>query len=300
MALAIDAASTTMSFVQGTAKADVKAGTKFAVLHCTNGANLKAGDTQPSGKVNSTEAVKVKGNVFVTCGSDDFVLDGHEFGMAQVTELQAYEFLYAGRVSNEGSVAINMKAGFGTNPSLDVDPHPGQSIDEEIFNIVGLNIVRKTTPRLGFSVDFVFGDHPNNTVPWTFQNTVSGATNFLQRTFRAQHFVVYFLTRPNSTTTPTILGRIGWAIVWDFTYQWTAANKTPTVTKKNSQLFPGTFKLGAPDPLDAWARIAVNRTGATTPNQDRAAVTAVWDQRKDPLCKQSTSWPAGFPADFFK
>ena len=65
-------------------------------------------------------------------------------------------------------------------------------------------------------------------------------------------------------------------------------------------LFPGEPRIGAPDPGDPMAAIALSRRGATTNAQDIAAQDAAWNQRRSPICEQKRERPPGFRANFFK
>lgn len=299
MALIVDDGSVAMSFVAPGARAAVHPGTHFAVAHCTTGANLGAGNSMPAGKVKVNDAITVTGNVFVQATGNEFDFGDHEFGMAQVTELLRYEFLYVGRLPSEGSVLLDMKSQFSRNPSLDVQPLAGETVDQHVFSFMNLETQRVTTPRVGFNVKVTFGDHPNNVVPLRFDNTVTHAPNFLARILRIQHFVVYFLTRASATASPRILGRLGWAVTWDCDLNWSRATMRPRVAPSRLELFPGTFKPGPPPAGDVWAQIAVARTGPTTNGQDEAAVGRIFDTRQPPGCQQSGRRPDGFRSGFF-
>lgn len=299
MALIVDEASVDMTWHTRGAKAAVHPGSQFAVLHCTAGANTAAGNTTPPGKVKTNDAIEVKGTVFVQATGNEFDLGDHEFGMVQVTELHAYEFLYVGRLASDGSVQLDVRAGFTKNPSLDVQPDAGESVDDHIFSFNNLEVKRVTTPRTGFELTVTFGDHPNNVVPWRFDNTRTHSSNFLARIRRVQHFVVYFVTRASRTAAPRILGRLGWAVTWDCDVNWTTATMRPRLTTNRAELFPGSFKSGPPPAGDHWAQIAVDRTGPATNVQDGDAVNRIYDTHLPPGCKESTAPPDGFRANFF-
>ncbi|WP_395701306.1 hypothetical protein [Aquabacterium sp.] len=299
MALIVDDSSANMSFSAAGAKAAVHLGTHFAVVHCSAGANLGAGNSTPAGKVKNTDAIQIKGTVFVEATGNEFDLGDREFGMVQVTELYDYQFQYAGRLASDGSALLNVLAGFTKNPSLDVQPASGESTDEHIFSFMNLDVKRVTTPRTGFEVTVLFGDHPNNVVPLRYDNQTSHSPNFLARIRRVQHFVVYFLTRGSATETPRILGRLGWAVTWDCDVNWTIATMRPKLTMKRAELFPGSFKLGPPPASDNWAQIAVNRSGPATNAQDTAAVDRIYSTHAPPVCQESPSPPDGFRSNFF-
>lgn len=299
MALIVDDASVTMTWHPGGARAAVHPGTQFAVMHCTAGANIAAGNSTPPGRVKTNDAIQIKGKVFVQATANEFDLGDHQFGMVQVTELNAYQFLYVGRLASDGSTLLDLRAGFTRNPSLDVQPDVGESIDDHIFSFANLETRRVTAPRTGFELTLSFGDHPNNVVPWRFDNTLTHSTNYLARLWRSQHFVVYFVTRASAAAPLRILGRLGWAVTWDGDVDWTVATMRPRVTLNRAELFPGTFKAGPPAGADAWAQIALARTGPATNAQDGAAVDRAYATHLGPVCQQSASRPAGFRSTFF-
>lgn len=300
MAIIVDDSSVTMQFLPGAAKAAIHPGLQFAVVHCTAGANTGAGNTVPAGKVKTNDAIQMKGKVFVEATANEFDFGDHEFGMVQVTELHDYQFQYVGRLDSDGSVLLNLRAGFTKSPSLDVEPVGGETVDEHIFSFSNLETKRVTTPRTGFEITVTFGDHPNNVVPWRFDNTTTHSPNFLARIRRAQHFVVYFVTRASASATPRILGRLGWAVTWDCDVNWTTATMRPRLTMNRAELFPGTFKLGPPPAADDWAQIAVSRTGPSTNAQDTTVVNAIYANHQPPACRESATRPDGFRSDFFR
>jgi hypothetical protein len=46
--------------------------------------------------------------------------------------------------------------------------------------------------------------------------------------------------------------------------------------------------------------LALSRNGPTTNAMDASATDAAWNQRRDPICKQSKDRPPGFPSNFFQ
>jgi hypothetical protein len=145
-----------------------------------------------------------------------------------------------------------------------------------------------------------FGDHPNNTIPYQFQNTVTHAPNFLARAWRVQTFAVYFVTRSTKNAPLDILGDLGWVVRWKVDFNWTSASPTPTAILRDAFLAPSVlgFHLG-PDPDDSWSHIALNRTPPATNKQDDDTVNAIFTQRRSPLLTQSPDRPADLPANFF-
>jgi hypothetical protein len=299
MALNVLADGASIQWTTSGAVAACHTGTQFALLHCTKGANLAAGDRSPAGKVKRFDAVEMEGKVFVEATANEFDLGDRQFGMVQVTELLFYEFLYAGRRNTEGSCNLNLRAGFAVNPSLDVESGSGQTIDDKIFDPGTLLVDRVTAPKTGFNVTVRFGDHPHNTIPYRFENRLTGARNFLALAARAQKFVVYFVTRANATAPVTILGRFDWAVDWVIEFGWSVATQKPTASVRRADILQGAFQRGAPSPLDNPATIAINRTLPTANKQDNDAVDAIYGHRRSPLLTQSKSWPPGFRTDFF-
>lgn len=300
MALNLDASSAKINWLENGAIAACHTGRQFAILHCTAGANLGAGDSMPAGKVKRADAMQMEGSVFVEATANEFDIGDREFGMVQVTELIRYEFLYAGRLESEGSCLMNMMAGFTANPSLDVERAAGGSFDDRIFDPGTLIVDRVTTPRTGFNITIRFGDHPHNTIPYRFQNTVTRARNFLARAWRVQTFAVYFVTRANKTAPLTILGDLGWVVRWKIDFTWRSGAVTPTTILRDSFLAPSVlgFHLG-PDPGDSWSTLAVNRTPPATNKQDDDTVNAIFNQRRSPMLVQARDRPADLHADFF-
>ena len=52
----------------------------FALLHCTKGANLTAGDRSPAGKVKLFDAVKLEGSVFLQATANEFDIGNRQIG----------------------------------------------------------------------------------------------------------------------------------------------------------------------------------------------------------------------------
>ena len=134
MAINLDASTAKIAWTTSGAAAACHTGSQFALLHCTKGANLGAGDRSPAGKVKLFDAVELEGSVFLDATANEFDIGDREIGMVQTTELMFYEFVYAGRRDTEGSCKLDLKAGFTNNPSLDVQSGPGQTIDDKIFD----------------------------------------------------------------------------------------------------------------------------------------------------------------------
>jgi hypothetical protein len=165
VALNLDAGTANIAWKTKGAAAGVWVGREFALLHCTKNANLRAGDTLPPGKVNAGPAVEIEGTVFLEATANEFDIGTFEFGMVQISFIHTYRFLYVGRVDSEGSTAIDIRQGFTDNPSLDVLPATGETIDEHIFSPTNQTVDRVARGRKGFNVKVTFTDHPNNSIP---------------------------------------------------------------------------------------------------------------------------------------
>jgi hypothetical protein len=87
--------------VESGAIAACHTGSKFAILHCTSGANLGAGDRMPAGKVKSADAMQMEGSVFVGRQPMGSISEIASLGWCRCAEPDPYEFLYAGRLSPE-------------------------------------------------------------------------------------------------------------------------------------------------------------------------------------------------------
>jgi hypothetical protein len=297
--MAIEIDSATIVWTTSGAVAACKTGSLFALLHCTKGANLGAGDRSPAGKVKLFDAVELEGRLFLEATANEFEIGERQIGMVQTTELLFYEFVYAGRRDTEGSCNLNLKAGFAVNPSLDVQSGTGQSIDDKIFDEATLLIERVTTPKTGFNVTVRFGDHPNNVIPYRFQNGLTGARNYLALAARAQKFNVYLVTRENATSPIEILGRFNWAANWIVEFAWSVRTGKPTATTRRADILDGAFVMGTLLAGDPSNNIVFARSRPTANKQDEDAVNAIYNRRRAPLLTESRHWPAGFRTDFF-
>jgi hypothetical protein len=299
MAINLDASTAKIAWTTSGAMAACHTGSQFALLHCTKGANLGAGDRSPAGKVKRFDAVELEGSVFLEATANELDIGDRQIGMVQTTELLFYEFVYAGRRDTEGSCKLDLKAGFAANPSLDVQSGPGQTIDDKIFDFSTLLIDRVTAPKAGFNVTVRFGDHPNNVIPYRFQNGLTGARNFLAVAARAQKFNVYLVTRASATAPVEILGRFNWAVDWIVEFAWSVRTGRPTATTRRADVLDGVFVKGAQNSSDASSSIVVARSQPTANKQDEDAVNAIYNRRRAPLLRESRQWPPGFRTDFF-
>jgi len=299
MALKLDLGTAKIAWKTSGAAAGVDVRREHVLLHCTKNASLQAGDTARPGKVNSGHAVEIEGTAFLEATANEFDIGGFEFGMVQISQLNAYQFLFVGRMASEGSTIIDLRLGYTRNPSLDVEPATGETIDQHIFSTNNLTVGRVVQGRKGFNVKVSFGDHPFNAIPLRFENRKAGAPNFIARATRNEAFVTYFVARERTGAPITILARLGWTVNWDAEFNWSAAAMQPTKLIKTSLLFPGEARNGTP-PADAMSMLALTRSGPTTNSMDADATSAAWKDRREPICMQSRERPPGFRSNFFQ
>jgi hypothetical protein len=189
----------TITANKGGSRTDIHVGTEHALLHCTTNARRAAAD-DPAGHPGHTgPMITCTGTVLMSgdpANRQDKVdlTTNWEFGMILVSDLVVYEALYAGRMANEGSIVVNLKSAFGTNPSLDGDGDL-PTVDEMIFDPSNQVITDQTTGTKGFLVTYKLGDHPNNPFPLRQTNSKVPAPNFLHTARRDEGFIAYFVAR---------------------------------------------------------------------------------------------------------
>ena len=298
MAINPDASTARIAWTTNGATAACHTGVHFALLHCTKGANLTAGDRSPAGRVKLFDAVELEGRVFLDATANEFDIGDRQIGMVQTTELMFYEFVYAGRRDTEGSCNLDLKAGFTANPSLDVQPAAGQTVDDTIFDAATLLIDRVTTPKTGFNVTVRFGDHPNNTIPYRFQNSLTGARNFSpwRRARRSSTSIssrAPTRPRPSRSSAASTGRRTGSS---NSPGRCAPAADRHHAARRHSR---GRLRRGAPNPPDASSRIVVARSLPTANRQDTDAVNAIFNRRRAPLLRRFRHWPPGFRDNFF-
>lgn len=300
MALIIDRSSAKIAWKTAGATAGVTAGAESVLLHCTKNVNIGAAD-HPGLKAPQGSAVEIEAQLFLEATDNEFHTGSLQFGMVQISRLFAYEVLYVGRVPSEGSTAVDLRQAFTRNPSLDVEPRPGETLDGHIFSEDNLIVSRSGLPRpdgkKGLNVKITFSDNPWSLFPLKFENRVAGAPNFIAKAARNEAFVTYFVARAPGVPTNTILARLGWTVNWHAEFRWTGGR--PVVSASTCLLFPGEPRTGAPDSLDDMARLAVTPVSPTTNQMDNDANDA-WTQRRQPLCMQVRERPPGFRSDFFQ
>lgn len=298
MALTLDRSSAKIAWKTAGATAAVHVGAKSVLLHCTKNVTLGAADL-PGVKATHGPAVEIEGRVFLEATGGEFDIGAFQFGMVQISTLQAFDVLYVGRVPSEGSIAVDLKQGFSHNPSLDVEPSTGETIEGHVFSPDNLTVDRLSLPRpdgkKGFNVKVSFTDNPWSLFNLQFENRVAGAPNFIAKAARNEAFVTYFVVREPGASI-TILARLGWTVNWFAEFNWTGGR--PAVSASTCLLFPGEPRIGAPPP-DAELSIAVRLNPPTTNQMDNEANDA-WKQRRQPLCMQIRDRPPGFRSNFYQ
>lgn len=305
MAVALVASSATISASKGGSRTDIHVGTEHALLHCTTNARRAAAD-DPAGHPGHTgPMITCTGTVLFSgdpANRQDKVdlMTNWEFGMILVSDLVVYEAQYAGRMANEGSIVVNLKAAFGTNPSLDGDGDL-PTVDEMIFDPSNQVITNQTTGTRGFLVTYKFGDHPNNPFPLRQTNTKTHSPNFLHTARRDEGFIAFFVARERGTTVHH-LARIGWHVIWHGTLGWTSPTTKPTVAMVTSRI-----DIGQPttDSIDNTAfprstAVAKNPQRPTCNEQDGTAFDRGYGPTASaPVRTESEARPGNLPSSFF-
>ncbi|MCE9532999.1 MAG: hypothetical protein K8T89_18025, partial [Planctomycetes bacterium] len=291
MAIKLDPTTATMSVDKAGSKSAIHVGRELVLLHGTRNAVLSSADTSAGGKQTNGPSIVMTGKVFMDAAATDFDLGDFQFGMIQVSTVVVYEFVYAGRMSNEGSVKINLKAGFTKNPSLDAETTGGGTIDETIFDSANQTFKRVTTPRPGFEVTYKSDDHPSTLVPQKVQNSLTNAPNFISSARRDEGLIAYFVARQSETSPVIFLSRLGWHGIWHGTFKWSVATNRPTVTLVDSQMQLGSALLGSPPATDAEFLVAKARVGPITNDLDKSASDDAFVNRRSPVFVASRDRP---------
>jgi hypothetical protein len=304
MAIALVPSSATITANKGGSKADIFIGSEHALLHCTTkvrraAANEVAGHPGHTGPmITCTGTVLMSGDP--ASPQDKIALASWEFGMILVADIVVYEALYAGRMDNEGSITVNLKAAFGTNPSLDGDGDL-PTVDEMIFDPGNLVITPQTTGTKGFLVTYKLGDHPNNPFPLRQTNSKKHSPNFLHTARRDEGFIAYFVAREPGGKVHH-LARIGWHIIWHGTLSWTSPTATPTVAMVTSRIDIGQPTTDSVDntSFPRSAAIAKNPQRPTCNEQDATAFDRGYGNGASaPVRLESETRPSNLPSKFF-
>ena len=300
MALTLDLASATLTADPQGSAADIHLGTRRFLMHGnTATANKQAADSVTVTKGTTGGAIKFTGTVFLASSANEFDISPFEFGMVQVSNLLDFIFVYAGSTPQQGSVRQHLRLGFATNPSLDVEPRPGESIDDHIFNPSNLIANRVTTPKPGFEIQVDFSDHPFSLVPYRFENRVTRATNLIARASRNEDFTTFFVARASPTSPLICLARGGFHVIWRAEFKWRTGVAKPDLEFKSRLFSPRAIQTGAPPQGDSHFQIASARSLPSSNTQDKAAFDAV-ERRSPPVCDQLKEWRDQMPPDFFK
>lgn len=305
MVVAIAPGTATITANKGGSRTDIHVGTEHALLHCTTNARRAAAD-DPAGHpghtgpmITCTATVLMSGDPANRQDKVDLTTNW-EFGMILVSDLVVYEAQYAGRMANEGSIVVNLKSAFGTNPSLDGDGDL-PTVDEMIFDPSNQVITDQTTGTKGFLVTYKLGDHPNNPFPLRQTNSKVPAPNFLHTARRDEGFIAYFVARERGSTVHH-LARIGWHIIWHGTLGWTTPTAKPTVSMVTSRIDIGQPTTDAVDntAFPKSAAIAKNPQRPTCNEQDGTAFDRGYGTgAREPVRTESTTRPGNLPSNFF-
>lgn len=305
MVIAIAPGTATITANKGGSRTDIHVGTEHALLHCTTKVRRAAADEAAGHPGDSGPMITCTGTVLMSgdpANRQDKVdlMSNWEFGMILVSDLVVYEAHYAGRMANEGSIVVNLKSAFGTNPSLDGDGDL-PTVDEMIFDPSHQIIKDQTTGTKGFLVTYTFGDHPNNPFPLRQTNGKAHSPNFLHTARRDEGFIAYFVARERGTTVHH-LARIGWHVIWHGTLGWTAPAAKPTASMVTSRIDIGQPTTDAIDntAFPKSAAIAKNPQRPTCNEQDGTAFDRGYGMgAREPVRVESTARPSNLPSNFF-
>jgi hypothetical protein len=297
MALALDKSSATIAVDKTGAKTAIEVGTDNALLHCTRNVRVNLVNTPGFPDPTNGPAIRFTGKVFIAgnpaSSADRVDITKFQVALIQVATVMVYEMRYAGRMNNEGSMTVNIRAGFNPNPCFDGKT---TSLDDAFTN--ANNIVTQVQgPKPGFLISSIRDDSPFTHVTLRFENRVVPAPNFLFSARRDEGFVTYLVVRvPDGTI--HFLSHVGWHIIWHGEFQWKAPGEKPTVVMRTSTFDLGQVLLGEPVPADASLAMAKQPRGSTANELDRLAHKGLAD-RNTAILSQSTSRPSDLPGVFF-
>jgi hypothetical protein len=297
MALALDRSSATIALDRAGAKTAIEVGTDNALLHCTRNVRVNLVNSPGFPDPTNGPAIRVTGKVFIAgnpaSNADRVDITKFQVALIQVATVMVYELRYAGRMSNEGSLTANLRAGFNPNPCFDGKT---TSLDDAFTNATTI-VTPVQGAKPGFLISSTHDDSPFTHVTLQIENRVVRAPNFLFSARRDEGFVTYLVVRgPDGTI--QFLSHVGWHIIWHGEFQWKRPAEKPTVVMKTSAFDPGQVRLGEPVPADASLTMARRPTGSTANELDRLAHSGVAD-RNVAILTQSTSRPADLPSVFF-
>ena len=298
MTLSLDKSSATIDIDLKGMKTAVHVGRQSFLMHCSRNVNLGCVDAPAGTRKTTGDAAILKGRVLVAgdpaSNADRTEISSWNFAFIQVAKVMVYEFGYAGRMDNEGSVAINVRPGFNPNPCFDGD---SISLDDAFDSSIN-TVTQVTTPKPGFQVESRHGDNPSTLLDLRFTNTSAGAPNFIHRARRDEDFVAYLIARDPQGTVH-FLSRVGWHLIWDAQFQWSSPAAKPTPVMLTSVVEKGSVLLGPPPASDAHAQMAFGPRGDTANAMDGAAFDAALGRRDARFVTQSLTRPGGLPTPFF-
>ncbi len=304
MAIALVASSATISANKGSSKPDIHVGTEHALLHCTTNARRAAANEAAGHPGHTGPMITCTGSVLMSgdpsSSRDKIDLTSWQFGMILVADIVVYEAQYAGRMANEGSITVNLKSAFGTNPSLDGDGDL-PTVDDMIFDPGNLVITPQTTGTRGFLATYKLGDHPNNPFPLRHTNGTTHSPNFLHTARRDEGFIAFFVAKDPAGTTHH-LARIGWHIIWHGTLGWTSPTTAPTVAMVTSRIDIGQPTTDAIDNTNFPRSVAIakNPQRPTCNEQDGNAFDRGYGPAATaPVRVESRTRPDNLPSKFF-
>jgi hypothetical protein len=245
-------------------------------------------------------AIRLTGKVFIAgnpaSGADRLDITKFQVALIQVSTVIVYEMRYAGRMKNEGSMTVNIRAGFNPNPCFDGKT---TSFDDAFTNASTNTIVTPVQgPKPGFLISTNFDDSPFVHELLRFENRAVPAPNFLFSARRDEGFVTYLVVRvPDGTI--QFLSHVGWHIIWHGEFQWKAPGEKPTVVMRTSAFDLGQVLLGEPLPADASLAMAKQPRGSTANELDDLAHKGGFADRNTAILSQSKSRPADLPSVFF-
>jgi hypothetical protein len=282
------------------AKCDIKAGKQQIFLHGTRGANLAVADNPAGQRRTPSNMINFDGRIFFKgdpkSSADLAEVKKWRFAFVQVADIQAYEFVFVGRMPNEGSTKADFRSVFlAKNPCFDGEPNLDRAFGKAVE---GTDLfIDPIAERAGFEVTLMHGDHPNKLMDLQIQNTAAHAPNFIFQAKRDEFFITYLLARDPAKTVH-FLARVVWRAAWSGEFKWTDPKQPPTVTMRQSVLNAGTPAIGAPVADDVHFLVAKNPAAPSANTLDKQA-TDKFILRQDPVVAFSTDRPGDVPADFF-
>src|SRR5687768_5130473 len=111
MALALDKSSATITVDKAGAKPVIEVGNDHALLHCTRNVRVALVNTPGFQDPSNGPGIRLTGKVLITgdpsSNADRLDVTKFQVALIQVATVIVYEFRYAGRMPNEGSMTAN-------------------------------------------------------------------------------------------------------------------------------------------------------------------------------------------------